>query len=100
MSSDKESDTVQASVPLLTEQGCVPETQHNEFQFVAEENNNYETSHDERQLTRKNKRCSQPQKENIVRISTKYIILLNLIVDHVIRRFLQQKELIQELFLS
>ena len=62
MSSDEESDTVEASIPLLTEKGCGPETQHNEFQFVAEENNNYATSHDERQLTRKNKRVSQPQK--------------------------------------
>ena len=65
MSSDEESDTVQASVPLLTEQGCVPETQDNEFQFVLEENNNCATSHDERQSTRKNKRGSQPQKKKI-----------------------------------
>ena len=65
MSSDEESDTVEASVPLLTEQGCVPETQHNEFQFVAEVNNNYKTSHDERQINRKNKRGSQPQKRKI-----------------------------------
>ena len=62
MSSEEESDTVEASVPLLTEQGCVPETQDNEFQFVVEENNNHETSHDERQINRKNKRGSQPQK--------------------------------------
>ena len=37
MSFDHESDTVQASVPLLTEPGYVLETQHIEFQFVAEE---------------------------------------------------------------
>ena len=49
MSSDNKSDTVQASVPLLTEPGCVTEPQHNEFQFVVEENDTYDTSYDERQ---------------------------------------------------
>ena len=55
MSSDEESDTVEASISLLTEQVYVPETQHNEFQFVAEDD---ETSHDERQSPRKSKRGS------------------------------------------
>ena len=68
MSSDEESDTVEASISLLTEQVYVPETQHNEFQFVAEDD---ETSHDERQSPRKSKRGSQAKKENIVKISMK-----------------------------
>ena len=59
MSSDEESDTVEASISLLTEQVYVPETQHNEFQFVAEDD---ETSHDERQSPRKSKRGSQTKK--------------------------------------
>lgn len=62
MSSDEESDTVEASISLLTEPVYVPETQHNEFQFVAEENNDDETSHDERQSPRKSKRGSQAKK--------------------------------------
>ena len=97
MSSDEESDTVEASISLLTEPVYVPETQHNEFQFVAEDD---ETSHDERQSPRKVKEVVRPKKENIVKISMKKMILLNLIVSHVIRRFLQQKELIKELFKS
>ena len=62
MISDEESDMVEASVSLLTEPVYVPETQHNEFQFVAEENNDDKTSHDERQSPRKSKRGSQAKK--------------------------------------
>ena len=100
MSSDEESDTVEASVSLLTEPVYVPETQHNEFQFVAEENNDNETSHDERQSPRKSKRGSQAKKRKYSQNFYEKMILLNLIVSHVIRRFLQQKELIKELFKS
>ena len=62
MSSDERSDTVQASVPLLTEPGSVPETQHNEFWFVAEENDDYDTSYDERHSQRKIKQSIQAKK--------------------------------------
>ena len=97
MSSDEESDTVEASISLLTEPVYVPETQHNEFQFVAEDD---ETSHDERQSPRKSKRGSQAKKRKYSQNIYEKMILLNLIVSHVIRRFLQQKELIKELFKS
>ena len=59
MSSHNKYDTVQVPVLLLTEPGYVPETSHHEFQFVAEENDEYDTSYDKRQSQRKSKQGIQ-----------------------------------------
>ena len=53
MSSEDESHTVQASLPLLSEPGFVPETPQPEFQFVVEENDEEVSTYNERQSRRK-----------------------------------------------
>ena len=65
MSSEDESHTVQASLPLLSEPGFVPETPQPEFQFVVEENDKEDSTYNERQSRRKSRKQSETKKLKI-----------------------------------